>query len=255
MYPYVSFLGSNIPTYSLCAMLGILAATINLVMVLYSRGLVRKYAVLVYIALPGVIVGGKLFSIISITLGELYSGRKVDLIENVKQAGIVYYGGLFGYLLFLYLLCKMKKYSFSELGNLMASSIPLFHSFGRVGCFFAGCCYGVESDSWFAIPYIINEKAEMMRRLPVQLIEAGFELCLYGFLCMLFWKDKKHETKNQYFLKIYLIVYALFRFVIEFLRGDMIRGVYWSLSFSQIISLILVSAILRHHFWHIQIKK
>lgn len=249
MHPYVSLLGSRIPTYSLCAMLGILAATFNLVTALYSKGFVRKYAALAYIALPGAILGGKFFSVISITLTQLYFGKSIDLVENIKLSGNVYYGGLFGYLVVLYLLCKLKNCDFNELENPIAISIPLFHLFGRIGCFFAGCCYGVESDSWLAIAYRIGEETEVVRRIPVQLVEAGFELCLFSLLYMLFKRAEKHKSKNPCFLEIYLIAYALFRFAIEFLRGDLIRGVYGFLSFSQIVSLILVLGIACHHLY------
>lgn len=255
MYPYVSFLGFKFPTYSLCAMLGILSATVNTVITLYSKRLVRKYTALVYAALPGVVVGGKLFSIISITLTQLYTGESLNLIENAKHSGSVYYGGLFGYLSLLYLLCKLRSRSFTELENLIVSSIPLFHSFGRVGCFFAGCCYGIESHSWFAIPYRTHKEAEIIKRIPVQLFEASFELCLYILLCVLFWRAEKFKVRNHSFIKTYLIMYAPFRFVIEFLRGDMIRGVYWNLSFSQIISLILIYWILYCHLKNIKKKK
>ncbi len=255
MYPYVDFLGSRIPMYSLCAMLGLLASTFVLVIALYSKGLVRKYAALAYIALPGVILGGKFFSIISITLTELNSGKSVDVIENVKQAGNVYYGGLLGYLALIYLLCKLRNLDFRELESPIAISIPLFHSFGRVGCFFAGCCYGIESNSRFAVLYRIDGETEVVMRIPVQLIEAGFELCLCGLLCLLFWNTEKRESKNQYILEIYLILYSLFRFVIEFLRGDTIRGVYRFLSFSQIVSLILLLVIVCRRFYHVFIKK
>lgn len=255
MYPYVNFLGSRIPTYSLCAMLGLLASTFVLVFALYSKGLVRKYAVLAYIALPGVILGGKLFSAISITLTELNSGKSIDVVENVRQAGNVYYGGLLGYLALIYLLCKLRNLDFRELESSIAISIPLFHSFGRVGCFFAGCCYGIESNSWLAVPYRIDEETEAVKRIPVQLIEAGFELCLCGLLCTLFWKVEKREHKDQHILEIYLISYALFRFMIEFLRDDAVRGVYRFLSFSQIVSLLLLLGIVCRHFCYLLIKK
>lgn len=255
MHPYINFLESKFPTYLICIMLGLLAATFVLIVALYSKSLVRKYATLVYMALPGVILGGKLFSVISITLTDLYSGRRIDLAGNIKQGGNVYYGGLFGYLVLLFLLCKLKNRGFGELADPIAISIPLFHSFGRIGCFFAGCCYGIESNSWLAISYKISEEDKAVRRIPVQLIEAGFELCLCGLLCMLFWRFEKHKEKKQCLLDTYLIVYALFRFLIEFLRGDTIRGVYRFFSFSQIVSLMLVLGIVCHHLYHAQIKR
>lgn len=255
MHPYVNFLGSRIPTYSLCAMLGLLASTVILVITLYSKGLVRKYAVLAYVALPGVILGGKFFSAISITLTELNSGENIDLVVNVRQAGNVYYGGLLGYLALLYLLCKLRNLGFRELESPIAISIPLFHSFGRVGCFFAGCCYGIESNSRFAMLYRINGETEAVRRIPVQLIESGFELFLCCLLCALFWNTEKRKSKDQHILEIYFISYASFRFVIEFLRGDTVRGVYHFLSFSQIVSLMLLLGVACHRSYHVFIKK
>ncbi len=253
MHPYICFLGSRLPTYSICAMMGLLAATFVLIAALYSRGLVRKYAALAYIALPGVILGGKLFSAISATLADLYSGGGIDLAGNIKQGGNVYYGGLLGYLALLCLLCKLGSRDFNELAGPIAISIPLFHSFGRIGCFFAGCCYGIESVLWCAVPYRIGEGDEAARRIPVQLIEAGYELCLCGVLCMLFWWGPR--TKRLRLLELYLAAYALFRFAIEFLRGDAIRGVYGFLSFSQIISLMLVAGIACRHVHHALIRQ
>ncbi len=240
------------PTYLFCAMLGLLVSTLVLLNALYSKRFVREYATLVYMALPGVILGGKFFSIMSVTLTELYLGSVVDLVKNVKQSGNVYYGGLFGFLVSLFLLCKICNRDFNKLTDSIAISIPLFHSFGRIGCFFAGCCYGIESDLWFAIPYRIGFEGEFVKRIPVQLIEAGFELCLCGLLSMIFWQVVIIETKNWNLLEMYLISYAIFRFVIEFLRGDTIRGVYGSLSFSQIISLLLVIGGACRHVYHVR---
>lgn len=64
-------------------------------------------------------------------------------------------GGLFGALLMVYLICRIRKQNFADLSDILTVGIPLFHCFGRVGCFFAGCCYGVESNSWIAFHGVI----------------------------------------------------------------------------------------------------
>ena len=99
-------------------------------------------------------------------------------------------------------------------------SVPLFHAFGRIGCFLVGCCYGVESSIGFTFHNSIIESANNVNRFPVQIVEALFNLilffCLYNFF--------KHKKFKGYLLNIYFIFYPVFRFIIEFFRADSYRG-------------------------------
>jgi phosphatidylglycerol:prolipoprotein diacylglycerol transferase len=115
--------------------------------------------------------------------------------------------------------------------NVIAPAIPLFHGFGRIGCLLAGCCYGKELNAPIEILHMIH-----VERFPVQAIESLFEFVL--FVVMLFIDRKKNHTD---LLKIYLLSYAVFRFVNEFFRGDEVRGIYMGLSTAQWISLAIVA--------------
>ena len=99
-------------------------------------------------------------------------------------------------------------------------SIPLMHAFGRVGCFTAGCCYGIPSDWGFyfdASPIAPHG----VRLLPVQLIESACLLVLF-FLMYHYGKQKRLPGKM---LAFYLIGYGVIRFILEFFRYDAFRGI------------------------------
>lgn len=135
--------------------------------------------------------------------------------------GFVFYGGLIFGIAYSYLFLKITKQNFTALSFLLPV-IPISHAIGRIGCFMAGCCYGKHTD--FFINYYVHND----HRHPVPIYESIF---LFGLGYIL---NKKRD------LKIYIFSYAAFRFFIEFLRGDKIRGEYLLFSTSQWISLALV---------------
>jgi phosphatidylglycerol:prolipoprotein diacylglycerol transferase len=119
----------------------------------------------------------------------------------------------------------------------LVPSVPLAHAFGRLGCFFAGCCYGVPSA--FGLEFNASELAPHgVKLLPVQLIEAGCNLLLFVLLLVL----SRFCRRRGLLTGTYLAAYAVMRFVLEFFRYDAERGVFWGLSTSQWISLLLLPA-------------
>ena len=149
-----------------------------------------------------------------------------NILQTILMGGFVFYGGLLGVLLGIKIYAPLKGYDCKVVYDCAAPAIPLFHAFGRVGCFMSGCCYGKEFEhTIFGITF---------SRIPVQLIEASFELILFVVLYIL----QKKDTKCNY-LRIYLIIYSTFRFVAEFFRGDIVRGVLFGVSTSQVISVCI----------------
>ena len=144
--------------------------------------------------------------------------------------GFVFYGGLIFALIFYFIYSLwLKKFPFNET-RFLAPGLIFGHAIGRVGCFFTGCCYGAQCD----LPWAVKMHGQWIH--PVQLYEA-FGLFFIGYLSLRWITSKK---ENLYVITHYLLLYSLLRFVVEFFRGDLIRGVYWSsLSTSQIISLSL----------------
>jgi phosphatidylglycerol:prolipoprotein diacylglycerol transferase len=121
--------------------------------------------------------------------------------------------------------------------DVIAIGIPLGHAFGRLGCFFYGCCYGKPTDSFIGVLFPPDSAAGYLgvKVIPTQLISSFFLFVLFFILLFL---RKKKRFDGQIALS-YIILYSIFRFLIEFFRGDP-RGTFLHLSTSQFISLILV---------------
>lgn len=245
MHQYFNILGSEIPSYSVFAGIGLIAAFELTEYLMLQKLILRKYTKFIVLSLIGLIVTARGFGILSKGLDNLFCYGRFDIENSIKNSGIVYYGGLIGYITMLAVLCRLKKYEFKEVSNIIAVSIPLFHMFGRIGCFFAGCCYGMKSSAIISIPYRIGNGGEWTNRIPVQLLEAGFELLLFLLNAYLYKsKCRNNAEKDGKLLYLYLFLYSIWRFIIEFWRGDELRGVYGMLSFSQIISVIILIVLL-----------
>lgn len=141
--------------------------------------------------------------------------------------GFVFYGGLILGLITTYVFIKANRIQTRELIKFLPA-LPIAHGIGRIGCFLAGCCFGKESS--LISFYKINNHSH----LPIQLLEAFF-LFVAGF-----WLDKRKEKLNHAYVYGFIIYYSIVRFFIEFLRGDEVRGIYYSLSTSQWISIVLI---------------
>lgn len=234
-------LGLSIPVYPICAVVGITVSILILNYLLLERLILRKYIAAYLISCVGLLIGAKCFGFLSKLLGTYFSTGLWEWKGSFLHSGIVYLGGLLGYLGTLRLLCCFKKRNWNEISNITAIIIPLFHSFGRIGCFFGGCCYGKESNSWIAVPYrIALTDGQLVNRIPVQLMESAVELCLF-VLCYCWYQKKKNKEKecDNKILLCYLFIYSIWRFIIEFWRGDEVRGVFGWISFSQIVSILL----------------
>lgn len=113
---------------------------------------------------------------------------------------------------------------------MIAPAIPLFHAFGRIGCFLAGCCYGFELSD----PIVIASDF-VITHFPVQLVESLFNILLFIVLNIV-----QRYRPNTRILYVYMLSYAVFRFIIEFFRGDVTRGLFFGISTSQLISAIII---------------
>lgn len=228
MYPYIQF---TLPSYSVLAAAGAVMVLIFLFFRTDKFGVNFKdfLAMFVVCAVFGAI-GSRAVFIIS-RIPWLITNLSVEnVLKTVLGGGFVYYGGLFGVLLGILVYCKLLNLESGPVYNMVAPAIPLFHIFGRIGCFLAGCCYG------FLLPTPITIGGMVIDRFPTQIIEAAFNLML--FLAIYLLQKKFIRVK---WMRVYLISYAVFRFLIEFTRGDDLRGFFFALSTSQIISLFILA--------------
>ena len=225
MYPVIHI---AIPSYAL------MAATGGFLVMIFIYSRIGKYGLpfmdFIKMFVTSIIFGffgSRVVYIISRLTWLLTNFSFNNLLTSIIGGGLVFYGGLLGVLLGIYIYCKKYNINHKKIYNMIAPSVPLFHAFGRIGCFMSGCCYGVALKT----PLILFGSIRF-ERIPTQLIEAIFEMFLFVVIFIL---QKKHKDKD--FLKIYMITYAIFRFFIEFLRGDDVRGFFFGISTSQVISL------------------
>jgi phosphatidylglycerol:prolipoprotein diacylglycerol transferase len=177
----------------------------------------------------GAVVGARLLYVIVEPQDYLVQPWRVFA---VWEGGLVYYGGLIGASLATYAYLKWAKAPLWSVADCLAPGLALGQVTGRMGCYFNGCCYGVVDH---AHGVVFPSVADGEPHLPVMLYEAAFCLALGVYLAW-YWRRKSYD--GQVFWS-YVLLYAIWRFFIEFLRGDAERGTLFSaaLSPSQWISL------------------
>ena len=257
MLPSIDLGFIELPLYGPMFMIGFLLASL-MVRNLSVRCGVRKDDAF-YVSIFGVIglfIGAKLLYFITRlpyiieNFDKFKELCKTDPLSALDQAlgGMVFYGGLIGFCLGVIIYCKHFKVDFFSIIDLYTPFLPFAHAFGRIGCFCAGCCYGVEYHGVFAVHFPYNDSypgLSSVPRLPVQLIEAILNFICFAILLYVLLKNIKHESgerklKQGRLLGVYLAYYIVVRTVLEFFRDDSVRGSIGFLSTSQIISILLV---------------
>jgi phosphatidylglycerol:prolipoprotein diacylglycerol transferase len=159
------------------------------------------------------------------------------------RAGFVYYGGLIASWLYLIWWVKKNRAPFWPVMDMNALGICIGLGVGRIGCLLGGCCFGSPTT----LPWgVIMEKEEALGHLhPVQAYEALFLFVLFALM----WARRKHKAYEGEFVVWFVGLYAIVRFLLEYIRGDLIRGFLIEdyLSTSQFLSIpMLVLAIVLH---------
>ncbi len=237
MYPDLIDLGFlHLKTYGACMAVGFLVCW-KLIEVLSRRKDLSN--LLMSLMISGV-VGSRIAYVIEHWSVEF--AQHPERIIRVDQGGLMFYGGLILAILVFFTWCFVRHEKTLELADLLAAVIPLGHAFGRIGCFFYGCCYGRDSECWCAVvfpkgsPSWFEHGRRMAAVLPTQLFEAAALLVLFG---LLMWLWRKTWRRPGFISAAYLAGYAIIRFGIEYLRGDP-RAAVGPFSISQTISLAML---------------
>lgn len=165
-----------------------------------------------------------------------------EILENPRLMlelgdGFVVYGGIVGGIFGGWQYCKVKKLPFLKYFDLIMPAVALAQGLGRIGCFLAGCCYGLQMESPISIVFRNSDFApNNVPLLPTQLISSGLDFvhCL-----ILLYAAKKCKADGQV-SALYLIFYSIGRFGLEYLRGDFVRGSVGTFSTSQFISIFIL---------------
>ena len=224
----------NIHMYGVMIAVGILCAFLTLFYLTKKKGVdVRFTDFIFYNGIASIVVGFGFATLFQST----YNYIKNPSAGFELGSGMTFIGGLIGGVacfLAIYFIFR-KKYTarLYEVISLLPCSILIAHAFGRIGCFFAGCCYGKETDSFLGVqfpdlPHPVH---------PTQLYEAAFLFVLFAVsVYLILKKDFKHN------LSLYLISYGVFRFLIEYVRVDDRGELVGFVSPSQFWSILMVVA-------------
>ncbi len=192
----------------------------------------------VYLLLAA-IIGSRVLYVL--TTWREFSGNPLDMFA-IWKGGLVFYGGLLAAVPVGIWYVGKHGIPVWKTADIMAPSIALGHAFGRLGCFFAGCCYGSPCSGPGCITF--SDPGSLaplgVPLFPTQLMESAGEFMIFGLLLLLF----RYRRFDGQIFGLYLILYAVLRFVIEFFRGDVARGVYFGgvISTSQIIAILIAVA-------------
>lgn len=262
----------DVPSYGVFVALGILAA------VLVSSHFARKTGVSVDFVLDGVfwaVVAGFVGARAAYLMLNWRETLAHPLSSVFSGGGGIFIAGAAAGMGAVALLSLRKGIPFLLAADILAPGLAIAHALGRVGCFLAGCCYGrvvpgpLEKvgthfpritdaaghilGSWAYIDHVRRglispESSSSLAVYPTQLIEATLNLVLFAALAILLSlrgtqnaQNELPKWKNGCIFLFYLLGYAVLRFSVEFLRGDVERGVWIGLSLSQWLCLGVIA--------------
>ena len=193
---------------------------------------------LAFIICIAAFIGGKFFSFLENP--KLYFGKPLNMLTNLNS-GFVFFGSVIFVIPSILWYFKRNNWPVWQMFDIMAFVGIIAQFFGRIGCFMAGCCYGIPTDRWMGIVFS-NPKSVAPLNIhlhPTQL----YEITLIGSIgIFLFWfKDRKRFHGEVLFL--YLILYSSGRIFTDMFRGDLVKSyiIQNILSHSQLISIIFIS--------------
>lgn len=228
MLPFLEVFRLRVPTYALFVGLGA-AVGLSLFLLHLPRGRAKGAAEWAAAAALGALAGAKLLYFITMPAGVP--------LKDALLTGFVFHGGLLGGALAGIAAARALRLDALLLMDHAAPCLAIGHGIGRVGCFFAGCCYGVPVRWGIVLPQALGAPHDVPL-LPIQLIEAALNVALG--IALLRYARKKREP--GYAAGLYCLIYAVMRFVLEFFRGDEVRGAAAGLSTGQWMSLGLAAA-------------
>ena len=151
-----------------------------------------------------------------------------------KELGFSSLGGVIGGLIMLYLYSLLVEKDYKYMLILFMPSIPLMYAIGKIGCFVAGCCYGIPYDGIGHIVYHSSEVALLNTNLfPIQIVETIIFLIIFIYVISRYYKNK-FSIK---LIMIEIIICGISKFLLDFLRYEHTIKLITS---NQIMCLLLV---------------
>lgn len=157
------------------------------------------------------------------------------LVSTLRAAGVLY-GGILGGVAAAAWYVRRHKLPVVPVMDLFSPFLALGIGLGRLGCFSAGCCYGIPYEGFLALHFPQHPYCEAppeMGLFPIQLLSCVNGIVLFFILLAVLRRSKRQGTTALLFFTLYPVTRGL----LEFLRGDSLRGIFFNtLSTSQLIS-------------------
>ncbi len=241
MHPFIDVFGLRIPSYGLMMALAFILAIVLSYIRAKKAG--KNPNTILDLALAAIIIGlvsaYLLYIFVTYPISEIWKSITDGSFSVFKSGGLVFYGGVIGGALAVIAYLKLiKKEKVWDYAAIIVPTIPLAHAVGRIGCFLAGCCYGKCVDTPISVIYTnpIGGAPVGVPVFPIQLVEAACNIVVFIILMLYVGKQMKRGSV----LFLYMILYGIERFVLEYFRFDEIRGILFGLSTSQWISIAMV---------------
>ena len=243
MCVYFHIGGLSIPGYGTMIVLGLFVTGVLAYLIFKKKNLCfDDFLIMEAYGFVGAFIGAKLMFIgVNINSINFAYVHTLAGFNELMGSGFVFYGGLIGALVSVVLASKFHKIDVVTIMKSIICLLPLGHAFGRIGCFMAGCCYGIPYDGPFAVRFHEDSFAPSdIDLFPVQLLEA-IVLLIIALVCWLISRKKD----GMQAIDAYFLMYGSARFFIEILRyDDLERGGFWYMSTSQWVSIALIVATL-----------
>jgi phosphatidylglycerol:prolipoprotein diacylglycerol transferase len=225
-----------LPTYGLLFAAGVIVGWLWFMRRTQEMDVVQEkvFNLTFYSVLAG-LLGAKLALII--VDYRFYVDNPRELLGTIRSAGVLMGGLISAVLVFIYYATR-NRLPLRALGDAVAAPMALAQAIGRLGCFMAGCCYGVPADPSNPFKMVFSPLSAAggdVARVPTQLIQAANDFVIAVILTVL-WRMRIRPPGSVFW--IYVLSYSLSRGIIELWRGDDYRGVYFdgAVSTSQLIS-------------------
>ena len=240
MLRYIKFYNFSIPSYGLCMSIALVLCAFLFARRAQKNNISADNTIVISaLSFGSAILGGALlYIIISYSPEQILYFIKNRQFSILFSGGLVFYGGLLGGSIGAIITSKLFKIDIPSVEKSVVPLIPLGHAIGRIGCLLAGCCYGRPDDGFFAVYNFYTSPTGCF--FPLQLLESLLNLIIMTILLLL----SKKKFKKYGLFSLYLFLYATTRFILEFFRGDIVRGFLFNLSTSQWCSLLIIFVLL-----------
>jgi len=163
--------------------------------------------------------------------------------DSENPNGLILYGAIITVIPVIFILVRIYKASFAKVLDIMAIAFPILFVFVRTGCFLAGCCYGIPTNSVLGVIFTDPGCPAEPKDVPIHPTQL-YSILLFLLIIGLLWYTKRRQKFEGQLFLLFLPVYAVGRGIIEIFRGDGRRGVIIEgiLSYSQLISILIFIA-------------